>query len=74
MIVDAIRRGQACGAVRTDLSEDLLIDLTLAVDETLDRWLARHIDSMSREEGLAAIARYAETLRRLLEPREEKKP
>ena len=38
----ALVRGREVGAVRDDLPEELLIELTLAVLQTLDRWAVRH--------------------------------
>jgi len=38
----AITHGREVGVVRTDLPEQLLIELTLAVVQTLDRWAVRH--------------------------------
>lgn len=38
----ALVRGRRVGVVRDDLPEELLIELTLAVLQTLDRWAVRH--------------------------------
>jgi AcrR family transcriptional regulator len=38
----AITHGRQVGVVRDDLPEELLIELTLAVLQTLDRWAVRH--------------------------------
>jgi AcrR family transcriptional regulator len=38
----AIVHGRAVGAVRDDIPQQLLIELTLAVVQTLDRWAVRH--------------------------------
>jgi AcrR family transcriptional regulator len=38
----AVAHGRAVGVVRTDLPEELLIELTIAVLQTLDRWAVRH--------------------------------
>jgi AcrR family transcriptional regulator len=38
----ALVRGREVGVVRDDLPEELLIELTLAVLQTLDRWAVRH--------------------------------
>lgn len=35
-------RGRAIGVVRSDLPEQLLVELTIAVLQTLDRWAIRH--------------------------------
>jgi AcrR family transcriptional regulator len=69
MMKGPLRVGQRCGAIRTDLPNDLLMDLALAIDQTLDRWLAPNLDRLSREELASAVGRYGELLRRVLEPR-----
>lgn len=38
----AIAHGRSIGVIRADLPEELLIDLTLAVVRTLDRWAVAH--------------------------------
>jgi AcrR family transcriptional regulator len=38
----ALVRGRKVGVIRDDLPEELLIELTLAVLRTLDRWAVRH--------------------------------
>ncbi|MCH9683133.1 MAG: TetR/AcrR family transcriptional regulator [Deltaproteobacteria bacterium] len=50
-----LERGRAVGAVRTDLADDLLLGVTFAVGEAIDRWVAqRWIDQ--REAGQAGDA------------------
>jgi len=51
-----IGQGQALGAVRTDLPQDLLLDATFGMLEGGDRWFASQWDSMD-ETSVAAAAR-----------------
>lgn len=44
----AVIRGRRVGVVRDDLHQGLLIELTLTVLQTLDRWAVRHKISASR--------------------------
>ncbi|MNT23967.1 hypothetical protein D3C72_1594150 [compost metagenome] len=63
------RMGQAQGAVRTDLPMDMLIDLTLAVSEAMNRPILEDVTLLERM-GPEDIRRYAEPqldmLRRML--------
>lgn len=45
-----LARGQALGTVRTDLPLDLLVVITMAVDEAGDRWLSEAYAKLDREE------------------------
>jgi AcrR family transcriptional regulator len=72
LIGTAMRVGQRSGAVRSDLPDELLIDLAVAIDTTLDRWLADRIDSLSPDELVEALGRYPALMRRVLESPEEK--
>ena len=47
----AVIRGRRVGVVRDDLPERLLIELTLTVLQTLDRWAVRHKIPASRSAG-----------------------
>jgi AcrR family transcriptional regulator len=49
-----LARGQALGVVRTDLPDDLLLGLVLALDEVGDRWMADHWDELG-EAGVATL-------------------
>lgn len=66
-----LRRGRALGVVRSDLPEDLLIALVLAVDEAGDRWMGEHIDDLSPAEARRLTTALFLNLRRLLEPQPE---
>jgi len=42
--------GHACGAIRTDLPNSLMISLLMAICDTIDLWCAERIDRLSRED------------------------
>ncbi len=62
------KRGQAVGAVRTDLPDDLLFALIPAVDDVSDKWLLDHRSELRREDLDAIADRATDLLRRLLAP------
>lgn len=68
----AVCAGQQSGAVRSDLPMELLIDLLVSIDQTLDRWLPESIDAVQPVEAASLAARYADCLRRMLEVRKDK--
>lgn len=45
-----IERGQALGVVRTDLPQSLLIDSTMSLLESLDRWVVAHWNQLEGTE------------------------
>ncbi len=64
-----IQRGQALGAVRSDLPDSLLIDSTMGLLESLDRWTVAHWDDMTEDERQALPAVHIGLFRDLLSPR-----
>ncbi len=63
-----IARGQALGAVRTDLPLALLASMFEGLDDGIDAWLAANPEAARGPEGEALVARCFESLRRVLEP------
>ncbi|MFH1468788.1 MAG: TetR/AcrR family transcriptional regulator [Pseudomonadota bacterium] len=63
-----LARAQALGCVRTDLPEDLLIGMLLALDQAIDAWMLAHPEVLAGAEGEALARRTLGALRRLLEP------
>jgi AcrR family transcriptional regulator len=63
----ALVQGRKVRVVRTDLPEELLIELTLAVLQTLDRWAVRH--RLHSPGGPAAPDASLQILRDLIEAR-----
>ena len=63
-----VKRGQAVGAIRTDLSNDLIFAWLHALDSASDHWLLAHWQQLDRE----AIARISDqtvdAMRRALAP------
>lgn len=68
ILVELLRRGQALGRVRDDLPQDLLLALTIALDDAHDRWLYTHWSEFSAANLEEAALRAADNLRRLLSP------
>jgi len=64
-----ILQGQALGAVRTDLPEDLLMDATFGLLEGGDRWFARQWDTMDDSNVVASARAIVGLLRDLTELR-----
>lgn len=62
-----VTRGRRIGAVRDDLPEGLLIELTLTVLQTLDRWAVRHQVPASRDSGASDL--FLRLIRDLIERR-----
>lgn len=61
-----IERGQALGVVRTDLPQSLLIDSTMSLLESLDRWVVAHWSQLEGAERDAMPQKHIALFRRLL--------
>lgn len=68
LLVKLLRRGQELGVIRTDLEEELLLSLVIAVDMAHDRWLFARWPELSQADLEQAAIRIGGTLRRLLAP------
>jgi len=68
LLDNLIRRGQQLGVVRTDLPDDLLMALVMALDETHDRWLLAQLESGNDTAVSTAAERMVNLLQRLLAP------
>lgn len=68
MLEGILRQGMALGVVRTDLPEDLLFSLVMALDEAHDKWLLGHMSTMNQEALQAAAAQMVALLQQLLTP------
>lgn len=64
-----IAQGQALGAVRSDLPQDLLLDAAFGMLEGADRWFATHWDDMTEATVETAATRIVKLLRNLTEPK-----
>ena len=61
--------GQTQGKVRTDLPLELLVEISVALDEALDFWLLDHMDELTEEMSVEAIVDMSlELWRRLMAP------
>jgi AcrR family transcriptional regulator len=67
-LLGVVRHGQAVGAVRSDLPEDLLVALAMGVLEAADRWMVEHWESLDPKEAGPLALRLFEAIRRLLDP------
>lgn len=63
-----IERGQALGVVRRDLPQSLLIDSTMSLLESLDRWVVAHWSDLDAAEKQAMPREHMALFRRLLAP------
>jgi AcrR family transcriptional regulator len=65
---ELIRRGQACGVVRSDLPAELLQALLVGADEAGDRWFVEHWDGFEDSEIERMFDEVFAVFRRMLEP------
>jgi AcrR family transcriptional regulator len=68
LLVQLFQRGRELDLIRTDLPEELLLSLVIAVDDAHDRWLFDHWSELSSADLEQAARRISDTLRRLLSP------
>lgn len=61
-----IARGQALGVVRTDLPQSLLIDSTMSLLESLDRWVVAHWSQLESAEKDAMAQKHIALFRSLI--------
>ena len=66
---DLVRRGQQCGAVRTDLPEELLCDLVIGFDEVSDSWMRDQSARLDQRQLTSLMESLVDTLQRMLESR-----
>jgi len=67
-IARALARGQALGTVRADLPQTLLVDSTLALVESLDRWVVTHWAGLTEAQKAALPGDHIALIRRVLAP------
>lgn len=67
-ITDLLEKGQELGVIRTDLPNELLVGLFIAVDDAADRWLLARWHSLEQEEVEDIVRRIILGLERLLAP------
>ncbi|MBS0248977.1 MAG: TetR/AcrR family transcriptional regulator [Proteobacteria bacterium] len=61
-----VERGQALGVVRSDLPQSLLIDSTMSLLETLDRWVVAHWGELAAADKDAMPNKHIALFRNLL--------
>ncbi|MFO0554623.1 MAG: helix-turn-helix domain-containing protein [Polyangiaceae bacterium] len=62
---ELVRHGRAVGAVRTDIPEELMVQVALSLVDAGDRWLARHWTEMTPAAADATAATMVDLLRRV---------
>jgi len=68
LLTTLFQRGHELGVIRSDLPDELLHALVMAVDEAHDSWLFRHWSELTPNDLELAAIRIVDTLRRLLSP------
>jgi AcrR family transcriptional regulator len=68
---DVLVRGQDLGTVRQDLPLDLLVEVTMAVDEAGDRWFAEHYEEYEAEDLRALVEARIDLMRDMLDAEHE---
>jgi len=66
--VQVLKKGQGCGAIRTDLPNSLMIRLLMAVCDVTDLWCAERIDQFSVEDMRLVSVTLINALRRIGSP------
>jgi AcrR family transcriptional regulator len=66
-----IERGQTVGVVRTDLPQDLLVEIAMGADEGGDRWMMEHWDDFTPEELRKIVDARVDLLRDMLDKQNE---
>lgn len=68
---DLLSRGQELGVVRRDLPLELLVELTMAVDEAGDRWFAEHHEEYEDEAFRVLVEARIDLMRDMLDAEHE---
>ena len=63
-----VKQGQAIGAIRTDLSDDLIFAWLQALDGASDHWLVAHWQQLDREAIARVSDQTVDAMRRALAP------
>ena len=66
-----IQRGQEVGVIRTDLPDDLFIEVFMGMSLSLDRWLFSVIGDLSDEDIERVMTMFVDLFRRVCEPAKE---
>jgi hypothetical protein len=61
-----LTHGQALGVVRADMPQTLLVDMTMALLESLDRWVVGNWAQLSKNEIDELPSKHIELMRQLL--------
>ncbi len=66
-----IHRGQVLGVVRTDLPQDLLVEIAMGADEGGDHWMMEHWEEFTPEELKGIVDARVDLLRDMLDKKNE---
>ena len=66
-----LSRGQEVGVIRKDLPLELMVELTMAMDEAADRWQAEHAGDYTEDEMRAIMFARMDLLRDALHAENE---
>jgi AcrR family transcriptional regulator len=67
-VMAIVKRGQAVGAIRTDLSDELIFAWLHALDSASDHWLLAHWQQLDREAIARVSDQTVDAMRRALAP------
>lgn len=66
-----ISRGQSLGVIRTDLPQDLLVEITMAADQGGDQWMMERLDEFTPEALEEVVDARVDLLRDMLDKENE---
>jgi hypothetical protein len=67
-MVALLRRGRELDVVRSDVPDDMLVELIWAMDGVHDRWLGTHWQDLSQEERNRTTKLFVSLLKKILAP------
>lgn len=71
IIRELVERGQHLGVVRDDMPLELLVQITVAADEAIDRWVVEHFDEFGDDDVDRIVGTYMDVTQRMLAPASE---
>ena len=66
-----VKRGQVLGVIRTDLPQELLVEIVMGADQGGDRWMMDHWDEFSEEDIKKIVDARVDLLRDMLDKENE---
>jgi len=68
MMVQMLEAGRQLGEVRDDVAMDLLVEVSIGLDESVDLWLLEHMDELAEDPAEQIADMVVDLWRRLLAP------